>query len=162
MMRLILLAAASVVLVGLTASTVDADNGPILPGYWESTSKVTFPIPSSKTERKCVSGEQINSYLTGPSNPHYTCKYDTRHLEGGHATLEGECIDSSGLHSHIKVDGDYGAESFNLDGHLKLMLGGLAIPINASIAAHRLSSECPAGTADNDKKKKKQAEEAGG
>lgn len=141
-MRFVLFAVA---LTGFSVSALAADNGPILPGYWESTSKVSFPIPSSKTDRKCISARAINAYLTGPSNPHYTCRYDTRHLEGGHAQMEGECIDNNGLRSKIKIDGDYAAESFNLNGRLQIVLGGLSIPVNTSIEAHRLSGECPAG-----------------
>jgi hypothetical protein len=141
-MRIALIAAA---LAGLSVSALAADNGPILPGYWESTSKVSFPVPSSKTERKCISARAINAYLTGPSNPHYTCRYDTRHVEGGHAQMEGQCVDNNGLRSKIKIDGDYAADSFNLNGHLQIILGGLSIPVSTSIEAHRLSGECPAG-----------------
>jgi hypothetical protein len=142
-MRLVLLAASAV--AGLAVSAMAADNGPILPGYWESTSKVSFPIPSSKTERKCISARAINAYLTGPSNPHYTCHYDKRTLDGGHAQMEGQCVDNNGLRSKIKIDGDYAAESFNLNGRLQIVLGGLSIPVNTSIEAHRLSGDCPAG-----------------
>jgi hypothetical protein len=130
------------------------EDGPILPGYWESTSKVSFPLPSTKVDRKCVTGDQINSYLTGPSNPHYTCHYDKRHVENGEATMEGECIDS-GVHAHIKIKGTYTPTSFQLNSRLQAMLGGLAIPIDASIDAHRLSGECPIESkADNPDRKK--------
>ena len=161
-MRLILFAATAAVLAGLSASSVDADNGPILPGYWESTSKVSFPIASSKTDRKCISARAINAYLTGPSNPHYTCHYDTRHLEAGHAQMEGECVDSSGFHSKIRIDGDYAPESFTLNGRLLVQLGGLSIPVNTSIDAHRLSGECPAGMKVEDGGASKAAEEHAG
>lgn len=151
-MRLVLLAAAGLLTAGFTGSALAAHDGPIEAGYWESTSKVTSPIPSSKTKRECVSGKKINSYLTGPTNPHYTCHYDTRHLENGHATMEGECVDNSGFHSKIKVEGQYTPTSFNLDGHLQVMLGGLTIPVNANIEAHRLSGECPAGSQEPEEK----------
>jgi len=147
-MRLVLFAAA-LSLAGLVgASTVAGaaeEDGPILPGYWESVSKVSFPLPSSKTERKCISAKAINSYLTGPVNNHYACHYDVRHLHDGHAEMSGECIDNNGLKSKVKIEGDYAAESFNLNGHLQVVVGGLAIPINTSIQAHRISGECPAG-----------------
>ncbi len=145
-MRLIPLAAA-LVLGGSLASSVAgaAEDGPILPGWWESTSKMLSPFPSSKTEDKCIPAKIINSYLTGPSNPHYTCHYDSRHLDGGHAVLEGECVDNNGLRSKVKVEGDYGATSFNLKGHLHVVIGMLPIPVETSIEAHRLSAACPAG-----------------
>jgi hypothetical protein len=141
-MRPVLLAAALV----LSAVTVAgaAEDGPILPGYWESTSKVTSPLPSSSTERKCISSEKINSYLTGPSNPHYTCHYDNRRIENGRAEMDGECVDNNGLRSKITVSGSYSATSFNLKGHLKVILGGLPIPVETSIDATRISAECPA------------------
>lgn len=122
-----------------------AEEGPILPGYWESTSTASFPVASSKTERKCISARAINSYLTGPVNNHYSCRYDTRNLHDGHAEMAGECVDNNGLRSKIRIDGTYAPEAFNLNGHLQLVLGGLHIPINTSIDAHRLSAECPAG-----------------
>jgi hypothetical protein len=136
---------AALALCAAASASSAAEDGPILPGWWESVSTVTFPIASSKTERKCVSGKAINSYLTGPSNPHYTCHYDTRHVESGRAEMEGECIDNNGLHSKIKVSGTYSPTRFDLDAHLQVLLGGLKIPITASIAAHRLSEQCPAG-----------------
>ena len=139
-----------------SALAADEDH-PILPGYWESTSKVSFPLPSTKTERKCVSGEQINSYLTGPANPHYVCHYDKTHIADGQAMMEGECIDS-GVRAKVKIQGTYTAESFQLTSHPQAVIGDihtgnwhaglfaqLGIPIEASIDAHRLSGECPAG-----------------
>jgi hypothetical protein len=147
-MRILPYAAAVLALSVLGASTaaraVDGE-GPILPGYWESTSKASFPLSSSKTERKCISARAINAYLTGPVNSHYACHYDTRRLQDGHAEMAGECIDNNGLKSKIKIDGDYAPEKFNLNGHLKVVIGGLGIPIETSIDAHRLSAECPAG-----------------
>jgi hypothetical protein len=148
MMRILPYAAAALALSVLGASTaaraVDGE-GPILPGYWESTSKASFPLASSKTERKCISARAINSYLTGPVNSHYACRYDTRNLHEGRAEMAGECIDNNGLKSKIKIEGTYAAEAFKLDGHLKIVIGGLGIPIETSIDAHRLSAECPAG-----------------
>jgi hypothetical protein len=122
-----------------------AEDGPILPGYWESTSTASFPSASSKTERKCITARAINAYLTGPVNNHYSCRYDTRELNGGHAHMTGECVDSSGIHGKIVIDGDYAPEAFKLNGRLQVSLLGLQIPINTSIDAHRLSGECPAG-----------------
>jgi hypothetical protein len=144
-MRLAPFLASALALSAAASVAGAAEDGPILPGWWESTSKVAFPFPSSKTERKCVSSKAINAYLTGPSNPHYTCHYDTRHVADGRAEMAGECIDNNGFHSTIKVTGAYTPTSFDLDGHLQVLFGGLRIPITASIAAHRLSEECPAG-----------------
>jgi hypothetical protein len=140
------LIAAAVTCAGLFAVGAGAaENGPILPGYWESTSTASFPAASSKTERKCITGRAINSYLTGPSNNHYTCRYDTRDLHDGHAQMAGECVDSSGIRGKITIQGTYAPDAFRLNGRLLVSLGGLQIPVNTSIDAHRLSAECPAG-----------------
>lgn len=145
-MRPILLAAAAG-LAALAASRVAgaAEDGPILPGYWESTSTASFPAASSKTERRCITGRAINSYLTGPVNNHYSCRYDTRTLQNGHAQMAGECLDASGLRGKITIDGVYAPEAFKLNGRLLVSLAGVQIPIDTSIDAHRISGECPAG-----------------
>jgi len=134
-------------LLALTAASLAgaAEQGPILPGYWESTTKASFPVASNKTERKCIAAKAINAYLTGPVNNHYSCHYDSQSLNDGHAHMTGECVDNNGLHSKVVIDGTYAAEAFNLDAKLQVMLGGLAIPVSTSIEAHRLSAECPAG-----------------
>jgi hypothetical protein len=143
--------AAAVLTLGLFAAGTSvrhagaAEDGPILPGYWESTSTASFPLASSKTERKCITGRAINSYLTGPVNNHYSCRYDTRDLSGGHAHMTGQCVDSSGIRGKVVIDGDYAPEAFKLNGRIQISLGGLQIPVNTSIDAHRLSAACPAG-----------------
>jgi hypothetical protein len=120
-------------------------DGPILPGYWESTSRDSFSNAAGKTERKCITARAINAYLTGPVNSHYSCRYDTRELHGGHAHMTGECVDSSGIRGRVVIDGDYAPEAFRLVGRVQVSLAGLNIPIDTSIDAHRLSAECPAG-----------------
>lgn len=144
--------AAAVLTLGLVATGVSArhagaaeGDGPILPGYWENTSTSSFPSPTSKTERKCITARAINSYLTGPVNNHYSCHYDTRDLNGGHAHMTGECVDSSGIRGKVVIDGDYAPEAFKLSGRLTVNMLGLKIPVDTSIDAHRLSADCPAG-----------------
>ena len=154
-MRLILLAAALAVTGAISVPASAIEESPILPGYWESTSKVSFPLPSSKTERKCLSSEEVVKFLTGPANSHYVCKYDKSHFVGGVAAMEGECIDA-GVRAKVKVSGNYTPTSFQLTSHLNALFGGLSIPIDASIDAHRLSGECPIETkADNGDRKRR-------
>ena len=142
--------AAAVLTLGVFAAGTSArhagaaEDGPILPGYWESTSSSSFG-PQGKVERKCITGRAINAYLTGPVNSHYTCRYDTRELHEGHAHMTGECVDSSGIRGKVVIDGDYAPEAFKLNGQVRVSLGGINIPVNTSIDAHRLSAECPAG-----------------
>jgi Protein of unknown function (DUF3617) len=149
-MRTALYLAAALTLGFLTAGASArhagaAEDGPILPGYWESTSTDSFSNTAGKTERKCITSRAINSYLTGPSNGHYTCRYDTRELNGGHAHMTGQCVDSSGISGKVVIDGDYGPEAFKLAGHLTVNMLGLKLPIDTSIDAHRISADCPAG-----------------
>ena len=149
-MRTALYLAAALTLGFLTAGASArhagaAEDGPILPGYWDSTSTDSFSNTAGKTERKCITSRAINAYLTGPSNNHYTCRYDTRELRSGHAHMTGECVDSSGIRGKVVIDGDYAPEAFKLNGQVRVSLGGLNIPVNTSIDAHRLSAECPAG-----------------
>ena len=154
-MRLVLLAAAALVFAGASLPAAAIEDSPILPGYWESTSKVSFPLPSTKVDRKCLSSEEVVKFLTGPANSHYVCKYDRSRFVDGVADMEGECIDS-GVRAKVKVSGTYTRTSFQLTSHLNALLGGLSIPIEASIDAHRLSAECPVeARRDGDEKKKR-------
>ena len=149
-MRTALYAAAVLTLGVFAAGTsarhagATAEDGPILPGYWESTSSSSFG-PQGKVERKCITGRAINAYLTGPVNNHYSCRYDTRELHDGHAHMTGQCVDSSGIRGKVVIDGDYAPEAFRLNGKVQVSLGGLNIPVSTSIDAHRLSGDCPAG-----------------
>jgi hypothetical protein len=117
---------------------------PILPGYWESTDKVTSPIQETKTSRKCITEDQIESYLTGPVNNHYTCHYNTRKIQDGAFSMAGDCVDNNGLPVKVQVSGVYSDTSFTMNGRMRIMIGGLPIPVSASTDAHRLSAECPA------------------
>src|SRR6185312_1592974 len=109
-MRTALYAAAVLTLGVFAAGTsarhagATAEDGPILPGYWESTSSSSFG-PQGKVERKCITGRAINAYLTGPVNNHYSCRYDTRELHDGHAHMTGQCVDSSGIRGKVVIDG---------------------------------------------------------
>ena len=120
-----------------------AQAAPILPGYWESTDSITSPIQETKTERKCITEAQIESYMTGPVNNHYSCHYSDRKLADGTFSMSGDCVDHSGIPAKVEVDGVYTATSFKMNGHLQIMLGALALPVTASTDAHRISAECP-------------------
>jgi hypothetical protein len=137
-------AALPAALLVLALATPALASQAILPGYWESTNAVTFPLPDKKTERKCISAAQIEDYLSGPSNNHYTCHYDSRRVEDGQLAMQGHCVDNNGLTSKIKVEGAYTPTSFNLKGHLQMIIGGLTVPVEASTDAHRISAACPA------------------
>ena len=141
-MRMILLTAVGC-LAAASAWAQPSGEQPILPGYWESTYKVTFPIPDEKTKRECVTEAQIAQYLNGPSNKHYSCRYSDRHVEHGKISLVGDCRDSNGVQAPIHIEGAYTPTSFTLDARMQLVIGGLGIPVTASTDAHRLGAECP-------------------
>lgn len=117
---------------------------PILPGLWESTDTVTSPIQESKTSRKCITEAQIESYLTGPVNNHYACHYKDKKIGAGTFSMVGDCVDNNGLPAKVAVSGVYTETSFTMNGRIRIMIGGLPIPVSASTDAHRISAECPA------------------
>jgi hypothetical protein len=117
---------------------------PILPGLWESTDTITSPFQQTKTSRKCITADQIESYLTGPVNNHYSCRYKDKKIGDGAFSMVGDCVDHSGIPAKVAVQGVYTDTSFSMTGRLRIIIGGLAIPVSASTDAHRISAECPA------------------
>lgn len=118
----------------------------ILPGYWESTSRISFGISSSDTERKCVRAQEIDRFFSGPSNRHYTCEYPVRQVANGQARFEGTCVSNgSGRVVQVAVSGTYAPEEFELSGRLRTRIAGLSVAPTGSIRARRLSASCPAG-----------------
>ncbi|HUO23151.1 MAG TPA: DUF3617 family protein [Caulobacteraceae bacterium] len=140
MTRLIIVACAA---AALPFQSLAAETSPILPGYWESTDTVTSPIQQSKTSRKCITADQIESYLTGPVNNHYRCRYNDRKLDGHNFSMTGDCVDSSGIPAKVAIEGVYTPTSFTMNGRIRIVIGGLGIPVSASTDAHRISAECP-------------------
>ncbi len=144
---------APLIALGLTllASPVLAQDGAtpvsrqtlILPGYWESTNKVTFPITTTSVARKCIKAKDILEYMNGPSNNHYSCVYNHTHVADGAMSMDGECVDNNGLHSKIKVTGSYSPTTLQMQANLHLMVAGFSIPVHASTDAHLLDEQCP-------------------
>lgn len=130
--------------LSLCASALPALAAPILPGLWESTDTITSPFQQTKTSRKCITPDQIESYLTGPVNNHYSCRYKDKKIGDGTFSMVGDCVDNSGIPAKVAVQGVYTDTSFSMSGRLRITIGGLAIPVSASTDAHRISAECPA------------------
>lgn len=124
------------------APALAAEN-PILPGYWESTNQSDLIIKQRSVTRKCITPSQVNEYLTGPANNHYSCVYDRREVGGGSVKLGGQCTDNNGLKMDVAIAGTYTPESFHLNAQLRTKFASLPIAGTASIDAHRLSAECP-------------------
>ena len=117
---------------------------PILPGYWESQNKVSFPVNDETTSRQCVTADKIIQFLSGPSTRRYRCDYARSQVADGAIAASGNCVDKSGLKSTIDVRGTYTPTTFQLNAQLRIDLGGVPIPVRASTDARRISAECPA------------------
>src|ERR1700761_396577 len=63
----------------------------ISPGYWETTSKVTSPFPTQKTERRCIAPADVAKFMEGKINHIYKCTYLTKEVGGGKIVLKGTC-----------------------------------------------------------------------
>lgn len=113
----------------------------VLPGYWEYTTSTAFSAPS--TDRRCVRPEEIDKFVSGPSNRHYRCDYPTRELVDGRARFVGVCVSKHGTSYPVRWSGTYAPERFDLHGTVSPNVIGLTIPVTATIAARRLSPTCP-------------------
>ena len=135
------------VLLALTAAAIAAPalaQSPILPGYWESDNRSDLLIAQQSTERKCITPAQVDTYLMGPANNHYTCVYKQRAVGDGAVHLAGQCIDNNGMKMDVAIAGTYTPETFHLKAQLHTKFASLPIAGTASIDAHRLSADCPA------------------
>ena len=116
----------------------------ILPGYWESTSQANMLGKGDpKTDRRCITPDQVNAYMSGPSTSHYTCTYSSKAIHGGVAEFKGQCVDKHGTSFDVGMRGTYSPEAFHMDARFALpnlpMFSG-----TATTDAHRISAECPA------------------
>lgn len=125
-------------------STPALAESPILPGYWESKDHSELLITQDSVSRKCITPAQVESYLSGPANNHYSCIYDHRAIGDGTVKLSGQCTDNNGMKMDVAIAGTYTRESFHLKAQLHTKFASLPIQGSASIDAHRLSGECPA------------------
>jgi hypothetical protein len=119
----------------------------ISPGYWETTSKVTAPFPTQKTERRCLKPADVAKFMEGKINHIYTCTYPTKQIGGGKMRLEGTCATKDGPPVPISGAGTFTSESMHLEARVSPQIGGLTIPVHAVTDAKRLAETCPAETA---------------
>ena len=115
----------------------------ISPGYWETTSKVTSPFPTQKTERRCLQQADVAKFMEGKINHIYKCTYPTKEVGGGRMVLKGSCATKDGAPVPISGEGTFTAESMHLEARIVANVGGLNIPVRAVTDAHRLSESCP-------------------
>ena len=134
-------------LLTLALASAAAAQSAISPGYWETTSKVTSPFPTHKTERRCIKPNDVASFMEGKINHIYTCTYPTKHVGDGKIRLEGTCATRDGPAIPITGEGTFTADTLHLDAKNTPQIGGLTIPVRASTDAKRLADSCPAETA---------------
>lgn len=139
-LRVIVAAAA---LAGPAAAQTGAPT-PIEPGYWESTNRMLSPIRTKSKERRCITTADVEKFLAGPSNRHYTCTYPTRVIENGQIVLEGSCVSKKGRRVAVSGQGAYTPTSFTLDARVATEFAGIPISGRASTEAHRIGDTCPA------------------
>jgi hypothetical protein len=115
----------------------------ITPGYWESTNKLLSPIKQTSTEKRCITPADVDKFMAGPSNRHYTCTYPTRTIQDGKITLKGTCVSKKGQKLAISGSGSYTLTSFQLTADVAMEVFGLDIAGKASTEAHRIGDVCP-------------------
>ena len=134
------LAGAALLAAPAAAPQAQTAGPPVLPGYWEYT---TSAVGVRDTEQKCVRASEINRFFGGLSTRRWRCTYPTREVGGGNARFEGTCQDKKGRRVNIRLNGTYQQQSFRFTGGAQLARGTPYLP--ASITAHRISAQCPAG-----------------
>ena len=141
---LVLLAAPLLVLTGAGAALAQKA---ITPGYWETTSKVTAPFPTKKTERRCIKPQDVTKFMEGKINHIYTCTYPTKEVGGGRIRLEGTCATRDGPATPISGQGTFSSDTMHIDARIAPQIGGLTVNVRASTDAKRLGDTCPAEAA---------------
>ena len=122
----------------------------ISPGYWELTNQVISPLPSKKTERRCIRPADVAKFMQGPENHIYRCSYPTKEVGGGRIRMSGTCA-SKDRSFPASVEGQFTADSMRVDGRATVKLGGLSLGVHGRTTAKRLSDTCPAETASTSK-----------
>jgi hypothetical protein len=142
MNRLLLTLAAP--LLALAAAGPASAQSAISPGYWETVSKSSSPLPASKTERRCIKPQDVAKFMEGKINHIYTCTYPKKEVGGGKIHLEGTCSTRDGPAIPISGQGTFTSETLHIDARASIQFGGLSVPVKASTDAKRLGDTCPA------------------
>lgn len=139
-------------IAGAGALTLGAALPPdaVRPGYWETTSTVSAPVVSTKTEQRCVTAKDVARFMMGPSNHIYSCVYPQQQASGGRLTFKGHCTSRKGREADISGQGDYTPTTLHMDAQVETTLGPLPITLTASEDARRIGDVCPpaAGASD--------------
>ncbi|HEX4710629.1 DUF3617 domain-containing protein, partial [Phenylobacterium sp.] len=133
--------------LAMAAAAPAAGQSAISPGYWETTSKVTSPFPTQKTERRCIKPADVTEFMEGKINHIYTCTYPTKEIGAGKIRLQGTCATRDGPAIPITGQGDFTSDTLHIEARISPQIGGLTIPVRASTDAKRLADSCPTETA---------------
>ncbi len=120
----------------------------INPGYWETTSKVTSPFPTHKTERRCIKPADVAKFMEGQINHIYKCTYPKKLVADGKMELEGSCKTRDGDPVPITGTGSFTSDTMHIEARIAPKIGGLTVPIRAQTDARRLGDDCPAEAGD--------------
>jgi len=120
----------------------------ITPGYWETTSKVTAPFPTHKTERRCIRPADVAKFMEGQINHIYKCTYPKKSVSDGKIELQGSCKTRDGDPVPIEGSGSFTRETMHVEARIAPKIGGMTIAIRASTDAKRLGESCPAETGE--------------
>jgi hypothetical protein len=146
------IATTALILIGVAASVNGAATSgeTIRPGYWESTNRVTSPINSTKTERRCITPKAVAKFTGCYINHHYTCECPEQSYADGRISFRGDCVDAKGRHVLIEGDGAYTPTTLQMTAHGRFNMMGLSVPFSASTESHRIADDCPAGAPGSD------------
>jgi hypothetical protein len=143
------LVASLAALAATTLAGAAAAQSAISPGYWETTSKVTSPFPTHKTERRCIKPQDVAKFMEGQVNHIYKCTYPTRVVADGKIRLEGSCKTRDGDPVPIAGSGAFTSDTMHVEARISPKIGGLTVPIHAETDARRLGDDCPAPETGN-------------
>jgi hypothetical protein len=129
--------------LGLLAAPARSADTPILPGYWESTNRLTAIITLKEVKRRCITAADVSKFMNGPSNRHYSCTYPTKVVEDGALTFKGSCVSKKGRQVKIEATGSYTPTSFTVVADVDTKLAGVPLGGRASTEARRISDTCP-------------------
>ena len=115
----------------------------IRPGYWETTSQIVSPFPTSKTEKRCIRPEDVEKVIAGSPNHNYTCTYPTKEIGAGKIKLAGSCKTKHDDPVPISTQGVYTPDTLRMDAYVKAKIAGLTVPVHARTTAKRIGDTCP-------------------
>lgn len=129
----------------LASAPPSVSQSSIRPGLWESNERVTSPIATSKTERRCITRKDIARFMSCYLNHHYRCVCPDETIGDGHIRYSGRCVDAHGQVVTIEGQGAFTSTTLSLTVHPAFRWLGLPIHGQASVDAHWLGPVCPAG-----------------